>query len=82
MEIIRERKRGTGMGRGREEAVMGAALHPHPRAGAPPHQRHVAPVNTEVRCQGVIAGQKWRLALGTASMAVRRRHHLQAGGEG
>lgn len=50
---------------------MGAMPHPHPGDRVPPHQRHVAPVNTEVRCQGVIAGQKWRLALGTASMAVR-----------
>lgn len=61
---------------------MGAMLRPHPRARVPPHQRHIAPVNAEVRCQGVVAGQKRRLALGTASMAVGRRHHLQAGGEG
>lgn len=47
-----------------------------------PHQGHVAPVNAEVGRQGVIAGQEWGLALGTAGLAVWGCHHLQAGGEG
>ena len=38
-----------------EETMMGALSRLHSQS--PPHQRHIAPVNPEVRCQGVIAGQ-------------------------
>lgn len=60
---------------------MGAMPHPTPGPRVPPHQGHIAPVNAEVGCQGVIARQKWRLALGTAGVAIGGCHHLQASRE-